>query len=146
MQQTNKIVIYEPAMCCSSGVCGPSLDQALIGLQDTLAQIVSTGVQVERYTITQNPRKFMENPQVMKLIQEQQLKALPITTLNGRIVAVGLYPTLEEFQRLSRDKDSSPEVLTTEKGCCSEKDACDIRCRPQNNTSCCGDTENSSCC
>jgi hypothetical protein len=54
------------------------------------------GVEVERYLITQSPEKFKENPQVIKLIQEQQLKVLPITTVNNVIVKTGGYPTLAE--------------------------------------------------
>jgi disulfide oxidoreductase YuzD len=97
MTEPNKIVIYESAMCCASGVCGPSPAQTLIGFQDTLDDITKLGTVVERFNITHDPKKFMENPQVIKLIQEQQLKALPITTLNGNAIKVGSYPTREEI-------------------------------------------------
>jgi len=95
-----RIVIYDPPMCCSSGVCGPNPDQTLIDLQNTLAKVREMGVEVERYLITQSPEKFKENQTVIKLIQEQQLKALPITVCNGKIVKAGAYPTLEEFNKL----------------------------------------------
>jgi hypothetical protein len=95
----NKIIIYDPPMCCSSGVCGPNPDQALINLQDTLEKVRVLGVEIERYLITQSPQKFKENPAVIKLIQEQQLKALPITTCDGKIVKTGVYPTLKEFTK-----------------------------------------------
>jgi hypothetical protein len=80
-------------------VCGPNPDQTLIGLQNMLAKVKEMGGEVERYLITQSPEKFRENPAVIKLIQEQQLKALPITTCNGKIVKTGAYPTLEEFKK-----------------------------------------------
>lgn len=95
----NKIVIYDPPMCCSTGVCGPNPDQTLINLQNTLEKVNKLGAEVERYLITQSPGKFKENPTVIKLIQEQQLKALPITTCNGKIVKTGAYPTFEEFKK-----------------------------------------------
>jgi len=101
---SNKFIIYDPPMCCSTGVCGPNPDQTLIQLQDTLAKLRQMGVEVERYLITQSPEKFKENPQVIKLIQEQQLKVLPITILNGAIVKTGSYPTLEEFNRFINGK------------------------------------------
>ena len=91
-------------MCCSTGVCGPNPDQGLIELQDTLAALKAEGVEVERYIITQSPEKFKENPQVIKLIQEQQLKVLPITTMNGTIVKNGGYPTLGEFRKFINKK------------------------------------------
>lgn len=93
-----KFVIYDPPMCCSTGVCGPNPDESLIELQDTLAALEKENIKVERYIITQSPEKFKENPQVIKLIQEQQLKVLPITTMDGTIIKTGNYPTLEEFK------------------------------------------------
>lgn len=30
-----KIEIYEPAMCCPTGVCDPTVDTALVKLQET---------------------------------------------------------------------------------------------------------------
>ena len=94
-----KIIIYDPPMCCSTGVCGPNPDQSLISLQDTIKKVKEMGAEVERYLITQSPQKFKENPEVIKLIQEKQLKALPITTCDGKIVKTGAYPTLEEFKK-----------------------------------------------
>jgi len=99
-----KFIIYDPPMCCSTGVCGPNPDQSLIDLQDTLAELKRSEVEVERYIITQSPEKFKENPEVIKLIQEQQLKVLPITTLRGTIVKTGSYPTLEEFRKFINGK------------------------------------------
>lgn len=93
----NKFVIYDPPMCCSSGVCRPNPDQSLIDFQNTLTELKNSGVDIERYIITQSPEKFKENSQVIKLIQEQQLKVLPITTMNGTIVKTGSYLTKEEF-------------------------------------------------
>ena len=131
---SKKIIIYESAMCCSSGVCGPSPDQALLDLQDALEEIKKIGYEVERYSITQSPKKFRENTQVIRLIQEQQLKALPITTLDGNVVKSGSYPTLEELKNLLKDGVDPSAVLAEEKtsdqGCCAGQDFCDIRCAP----------------
>lgn len=99
-----KFIIYDPPMCCSTGVCGPNPDQTLIDFQNTLAELNKLGIEIERYIITQSPEKFKENPQVIKLIQEKQLSVLPITALNGTIVKTGSYPTLEEFQNFINEK------------------------------------------
>jgi hypothetical protein len=109
-----KIIIYESAMCCSSGVCGPTPDQGLLDLQNVLEEIKKMGSEVERYSITLNPKKFRENPQVIKLIQEQQLKALPITTFKGNVVKSGSYPTLEELKKLLKDGAATSPVLAEE--------------------------------
>lgn len=86
-------------MCCSSGLCGPNPDQGLIDLNTTLSELKNLDIEVERYIITQSPEKFKENSKVIELIQKQQLKALPITTLNGEVVKSGSYPSLEEFKQ-----------------------------------------------
>jgi hypothetical protein len=129
-----KIIIYESAMCCSSGLCGPSPDQGLLELQNVLEEIKKMGSEVERYSITQSPKKFRENPQVIKLIQEQQLKALPITTFNGDVVKSGSYPTLKELKKLLKNGAGTSPVLaaetTSEQGCCAGQDFCDIHCAP----------------
>ena len=93
------ILIYEPTLCCSSGVCGPNPDQALIELQDTLAKAKELGITTERYMITSHPKKFTENPEVMKLMQQKQLAALPITEVDGKIIKSGSYPSFDELNK-----------------------------------------------
>jgi hypothetical protein len=143
---TTNFIIYESAMCCSSGVCGPNPDQSLIQLQDTIEKMKALGARFERYGITQNPKKFRENPDVLKLIQEKQIKALPITTVNGKVMKVGSYPVLNELQKCLQDSDIDSNVQTVgkpgaeacctgdgpidENGCCSGQNSCDIRCGP----------------
>ena len=130
-----KFVIYDPPMCCSSGLCGPNPDQTLINLQSTLTGLQKSGVAVERYMITQHLQKFKENPDVMELIQKHQLKALPITTYAGEIVKMGAYPTLEEFRGWYQgnlpDGIETPVTVTEDAGCCADQDSCDISCGPQ---------------
>jgi len=118
-----KFIIYESAMCCSSGVCGPSPDKSLIELQDTIDKIKKMGCEVERYSITQSPKKFRENPAIIKLIQEQQIKALPVTTYNGKVMKAGSYPCIAELQKWLGDGDADPAALAEAKigaeACCS---------------------------
>lgn len=101
----NNVIIYDPPMCCSSGVCGPDPDQQLIELDDAIGKIRAEGTPVERYIITQSPEKFKENPAILQLIQEQQLKVLPITTYGGEVVKTGGYPTLAEMKSYIKGKN-----------------------------------------
>lgn len=103
MKQSNKITIFESTTCCSGGDCCPGSDSSMIGLEDTLENIKKAGIIVERYSITQNLRKFMESPIIMKLIQEQHIQVLPITMLNGNVVKTGSYPSEEELRGLVQD-------------------------------------------
>jgi NAD-dependent dihydropyrimidine dehydrogenase PreA subunit len=132
--KASSFIIYDSAMCCSSGVCGPNADKSLIDLQDALDKLKDTGVKVERYTITGNPRKFRENAEVVKLMQEHQIKALPITTCDGKVIKVGAYPTLAELKSATQESHKDEHLVKlnfrANTGCCSGKDSGDINCGP----------------
>jgi hypothetical protein len=49
-----KLEIYDPPMCCSSGVCGPSVDPVLPRFAADLDWISQRGVAVERYNLSQS--------------------------------------------------------------------------------------------
>jgi len=93
-----EVILYEPTLCCSSGVCGPNPDQALVALQDTIDKIKEYGINIDRFQITTHPSKFTSNAEVMKLMQQQQLQALPITAVDGKIIKTGSYPSLADLQ------------------------------------------------
>jgi hypothetical protein len=92
------VEIYDPPMCCPTGLCGPTLDQTLLDVSDMILTLEEDGVAVERYQMTTSPQKFMTNMEIMRLVREQQMAALPITAVNGQIIKVGAYPTLSEVQ------------------------------------------------
>ena len=141
-----KIIIYEAAMCCSSGVCGPNPDKSLIALQDVLDKLKDMGAKVERYSITGSPKKFRENQDVIKLMQDHQIKALPITTCDGKVVKMGSYPSMDEFkiymeagsiesQVSAEGINGSAECCSGQEtngneGCCAGENSCDISCGP----------------
>lgn len=92
------VEIFDPPMCCPTGLCGPTLDQTLLDVGDMILALQAGGLGVERYQMTSHPHKFMNNPDVMRLVREKQMAALPITAVGGQIVKVGAYPTLTEVQ------------------------------------------------
>ena len=92
------VEFYDPPMCCPTGLCGPTLDQTLLDVSDMILTLEEGGVTVERYQMTTNPQKFMTNMEIMRLVREQQMAALPITAVNGQVIKVGVYPTLSEVQ------------------------------------------------
>lgn len=106
-----RLIIYESTMCCSGGVCGPNTDKSLVNLQHALEELMEQGVEVERYSITENPKNFRENAEVVRLMKENQAKALPITTCDGKVVKTGAYPSLAELKEIvqeSRGSEPSP--------------------------------------
>jgi len=93
-----KVEIFDPPLCCPTGLCGPTIDPVLLDVNEMVLKLKSQGIAVERYLMTAQPQAFMANPQVFQLIRERQLAALPITVVNGRVIKAGAYPTLAEVQ------------------------------------------------
>ena len=96
--QTAVIELFDPPMCCPTGLCGPALDQTLLDVSEMIMAVQAEGMTVERYQMTSHPQKFMQNNDVMRLVREQQMAALPITAVHGQVIKTGAYPTLEELQ------------------------------------------------
>ena len=45
----NTVHIYDPSLCCSSGVCGEDVDQSLVDISATLVNAKAEGIEVVRY-------------------------------------------------------------------------------------------------
>ena len=88
-----KLEIYDPPMCCSSGVCGPNVDPALVRFDSDLKWLKSKDVTVERYGLSAQPAAFANNPVVKKALAEEGKECLPLIIVDGAIVSKGKYPT-----------------------------------------------------
>jgi len=95
-----KMVIYDPAMCCSTGVCGPSVDKDLLRVATTINRLNKKGVKVERHNLQENPKAYVDNADVNKLLDDEGVDVLPITIVDGKVVKTAEYPTNEEFINL----------------------------------------------
>lgn len=90
-----KLEIYEPPLCCPTGVCGPAPDPALARLQENILRWKKEGIDVERLAINQAPQRFMANSTVVDLLTREGQEVLPISLLDGKVVCKGKYPTDE---------------------------------------------------
>jgi len=93
-----KVEIFDPPMCCPTGLCGPTIDPVLLDVNEMVLKLKGEGVAVERYLMTQQPQAFLNNPEVYRLILARQLAVLPITTVNGKVIKTGAYPSLAEVR------------------------------------------------
>jgi sulfur carrier protein ThiS len=92
-----KIEIYDPAMCCSTGLCGPVVDPVLVKVNDTVLALKKQGIEVERFNLSQQTKDFMTNKTVADLLHKNGKKVLPITMVNGSVFKTGEYPAYEEL-------------------------------------------------
>jgi hypothetical protein len=94
-----KIQVFDPALCCSSGVCGVDVDQNLVDFSSTAGWAESTGLKIERFNLAQQPMAFAENPVVKHFLERSGAEALPLTLVDGEIALAGRYPTRSELTR-----------------------------------------------
>jgi hypothetical protein len=94
---TGTVEVFDPAMCCATGVCGPGVDPALLQIARDLRWLTAQGVQVTRVGLSQEPQLFVANPRVSGLLQAFGDQALPAVLVNGAVLAHGRYPGREEL-------------------------------------------------
>lgn len=92
------VAIYDPPMCCPTGLCGPALDQTLLDTNELILALKERGLRVERYQMQSHPQAFVANAEVMHLVRERNMEALPIIAVRGRVIASGAYPTRAEVE------------------------------------------------
>ena len=92
------VEFFDPPMCCPTGLCGPTLDQTLLDVNEMILSLQKENLRVERYQMASNPNAFLGNAEVMKLVREKQMEALPITVVHGKIVKFGAYPSPAEVR------------------------------------------------
>lgn len=109
-----KLQVFDPAMCCSTGVCGPSVDPALPRFAADLEWLKSKGLEVERYNLAQEVAAFTSNPIVKQALNSKGSKCLPLLLLDGAIVSEGGYPAREELAKLAHvEFEPGPVIMQT---------------------------------
>lgn len=99
-----KLQVFDPAMCCPTGVCGPSVDPALPRFAADLEWLRSKGVDVERHNLAQEVAVFTSNPVVKTTLNSRGTNCLPLVLVDGKIVSEGIYPTREQLAKFTAVK------------------------------------------
>jgi hypothetical protein len=126
----NTIQIFDPALCCSSGVCGVDVDQALVSLAADLDWARQQGAVIERFNLAQQPMDFAQNTTVRAFLERSGAEALPLVLVDGEVALAGRYPNRAE---LTRWAGLTPPALTpvnaqveaaSSGGCCAPGRCC----------------------
>ncbi|MBS4050085.1 MAG: arsenite efflux transporter metallochaperone ArsD [Methylomonas sp.] len=91
------IQIFDPALCCSTGVCGVDVDQQLVDFSADLDWAKQNGAQIERFNLAQQSMAFAENPVVKAFLETYGAEALPVVLVDGALTLAGRYPTRDEL-------------------------------------------------
>ncbi|EGO7932001.1 arsenical resistance operon transcriptional repressor ArsD [Enterococcus faecalis] len=116
----SKVSLYEPAMCCDTGVCGPGVDTELLRVSSIIQTLEKAdGVEVERFNLTGNPGAFVENAKIGELLQSKGADILPVVLLDGEVVKMAGYPSNEEFGIYTGVSFSEDKKEQQTNSCCS---------------------------
>ena len=123
-----RIDVFDPPMCCSTGVCGPSVDPLLAAFAADLKWLADQGVQVTRHNLAQEPAAFVQHATVHARLVEQGDACLPLVLVNGAIAWEGAYPRREALARAAGltagASQSKPVVTLGSKSCCTPGSGC----------------------
>ena len=112
------IQVFDPALCCSSGVCGTEVDQNLVSFAADVDWARKNGAQVERFNLAQQPMAFASNAVVKGALERAGDMALPLVLVDGAIALAGRYPARAELARLAglvAQAEQQPEAV---QACC----------------------------
>ncbi len=119
------LALFEPAMCCSSGVCGPSVDQALLDIREHLRWAEAQGASVTRHNLSSDPDAFVANPKVTGLMAAFGEPALPALLVDGEIKLHGRYPSRDELAGFLEAPSTSADQADATDGCgCGPSGCC----------------------
>jgi hypothetical protein len=93
-----KLTIFDPAMCCDTGVCGVDADTALIEFSSDIDWLQKNGVEVQRFNLAQEPAAFINDPLIKTEINASGEACLPLLVLEGKIISRGVYPDRKQLQ------------------------------------------------
>ena len=96
-----RVEVFEPPMCCSTGVCGPKVDPALVRFAADLHWLANQRIVVERYNLAQQPQAFAANGVVKTALTEKGNACLPLILIDGNVISQGRYPARDELARLT---------------------------------------------
>ena len=129
-----EIEIFDPAMCCSTGVCGPSVDKNLLRIATLIDALKNMGIEVKRHNLSSEPQAFIHNEKVKQLLQEKGADVLPITLVGGEIAVIGQYPTTAQMSEWTGKNLTFVPVRHS--SCCDEEE------KSHDGGCCCGGEQN----
>jgi len=89
--------VYDRPLCCSTGICGPSVDPVLVHFAADLDWLKNQGVEVHRYNLAFEPAQFTKHDDVKEALRIGQVGCLPLVRVDGKIVSQGNYPSRQEL-------------------------------------------------
>jgi len=106
-----KLEVFDPAMCCATGICGNSVDPKLVTFASDLEWLKKQGIDVVRHGLSFEPAEFVKNEAVKSTLQSDGNDCLPIIIIDNKIVSKACYPTREKLAELCNVKYDEKEFV-----------------------------------
>jgi hypothetical protein len=121
-----QVQVFDPALCCISGVCGTDVDQKLVDFSADVDWAKQNGLAIERLNLAQQPMAFAQNLAVKGLLERSGESALPITLVDGEVAFAGRYPNRDDLACWMGVTAviSEPAALANSDACCSGGKCC----------------------
>jgi len=129
------LTVYDPAMCCSTGICGADVDQRLVNFAADLDWLKSEGVDVKRINISNEPMEFVSNPKVKSVLDSDGVDGLPVILIDDETRSQGRFPERVELAGWAGVAFAETEAKSA--GCCGGSD------EPKADSGCCGSSAKS---
>ena len=129
------IEIFDPAMCCPTGLCGTNIDPNLMRIAVIVDTLKKNGVNITRHNLKDEPMIYVTNTKINDLLQSKGVDALPITLVDGEVAVTGEYPTTRQMAEWSgvnldfmpimeeKPKEEKPKEQSKD-SCCDGSDCC----------------------
>ena len=127
------LTIFDPAMCCSTGICGAEIDQQLVNFAADLDWLKSEGIEVKRINLSQEPALFAENEQVKTILQESGVEGLPVIMADDEMQSSGQYPDRVKLAHMAgMAADAVAQASAPAASCCGPDNGAE-----KSSSSCC---------
>jgi hypothetical protein len=121
--------VYDPPMCCTTGVCGPTVDPALAKFASALDWAGKNGITIKRYSLSEKPAAFTKQAIVKAAVELEGTGCLPLLLLNGALMSKGTYPEREVLAgllgiKVKADPNTKAAKPPKASSCCSGSGCC----------------------
>ncbi len=99
-------------MCCSTGICGPSVDPRLVRFAADLDWLHSQGISVERFNLSQQTGAFAKDDAVRSALEKEGETALPLVKVDGEVKSGGVYPSRDALATWAGLEAPTPSLFT----------------------------------
>lgn len=91
------IEIFDPALCCPTGLCGPNINPELLRIAVALETLKRKGVQILRHNLRDEPQLYVSNKIVNDYLMKHGAEGLPVTLVDNQVAISGSYPTTDQL-------------------------------------------------